>query len=211
MTQDNPVFSDDDIVRSVREGNTRNYEILIDRYKNKIINFIHKMIFDHDEARSLAQDTFLKVYETIPRYKTQDNFQAFIFTVAKNLTLNHIKKQKRVWFFSGSQPDNTEEKVFRTEETQYAAMEKTQQEKMMTTALKNLNENQRIALVLKVYLDFSYKRIADITGWSVPKIETLISRAKSNLKDEIQSVLNPGLQENVQESKQKSVLNVRAI
>lgn len=211
MTQDNPVFSDDDIVRSVREGNTRNYEILIDRYKNKIINFIHKMIFDHDEARSLAQDTFLKVYETIPRYKTQDNFQAFIFTVAKNLTLNHIKKQKRVRFFSGSQPDNTEDKVFRTEETQFAAMEKTQQEQMLTAALKNLNENQRIALVLKVYLDFSYARIQDITGWSVPKIETLISRAKSNLKDEIQSNLNSGLKENVQESKQKNVLHVRAI
>jgi len=211
VTQDNPVFSDDDIVRSVREGNTRNYEILIDRYKNKIINFIHKMIFDHDEARSLAQDTFLKVYETIPRYKTQDNFQAFIFTVAKNLTLNHIKKQKRVRFFSGSQPDNTEDKVFRTEETQFAAMEKTQQEQMLTAALKNLNENQRIALVLKVYLDFSYARIQDITGWSVPKIETLISRAKSNLKDEIQSNLNSGLKENVQESKQKNVLHVRAI
>lgn len=211
MTQDTPIFSDDDIVRSVREGNTRNYEILIDRYKNKIINFIHKMIFDHDEARSLAQDTFLKVYETIPRYKTQDNFQAFIFTVAKNLTLNHIKKQKRVRFFSGFQPDNTEDKVFRTEETQYAAMEKIRQEQMMTAALKNLNENQRIALVLKVYLDFSYKRIEDITGWSVPKIETLISRAKSNLKNEIQSILNPGLQENMQESKQKNVLNVRAI
>lgn len=211
MTEDNSVFSDDDIVRSVREGNTRNYEILIDRYKNKIINFIHKMIFDYDEAQSLAQDAFLKVYETIPKYKAQDNFQAFVFTVAKNLTLNHIKKQKRVRFLSGFQPGQTEDSVFRTEETQTAAMEKTQQEQMMTAALRNLKENQRIALVLKVYLDFSYKRIADVTGWSVPKIETLISRAKSSLKNEIKSTLTRGLQENVQENSRKNVLQVRAI
>jgi hypothetical protein len=73
------VFSDDDVVRSVREGNTRNFETLIDRYKNKIINFIHKMIYDYDEAQSLSQDVFLKVYETINRYEMQGNFQAFIF------------------------------------------------------------------------------------------------------------------------------------
>jgi len=185
VTEKDNVFSDDDVVRSVREGNTRNFEILVDRYKKKIINFIHKMIFDYDEAQSLAQDVFLKVYESIKKYKSQDNFQAFIFTIAKNKTLNYIKKQKRVLLFSGFLSRDAENRHFQAEETQYAVMEKHQQEEMLTAALKNLNENQRIALIMKVYLDFSYKRIEEITGWSVPKIETLISRGKSNLKRQI--------------------------
>ncbi|MCP4153266.1 MAG: RNA polymerase sigma factor [bacterium] len=194
MMKDNElVFSDDDVVRSVREGNTRNFEILVDRYKKKIVNFIHRMIFDYDEAQSLAQDVFLKVYESIKKYKTQNNFQAFIFTVAKNMTLNYIKKQKRVLLFSGLLP-GSEEKIFHSRETQHHDVEKSQQEEMMTAALKELKENQRLALIMKVYLEFSYKKIAEITGWSIPKIETLISRGKSDLKKRI--ILRQKLQDN---------------
>lgn len=211
VTTEETIFSDDHVVRSVREGNTRNFEILIDRYKKKIINFIYRMIFDYDEAQSLAQDAFLKVYESIPNYESRENFQAFIYTVAKNITLNYIKKQKRVQFFSSFLPGKTEENVFRTESTQHAVMEKDGQEQMMLAALKELNENQRLALILKVYLDFSYNRIADITGWSVPKIETLISRAKGKLKEHIHSRLNLDIQENVQEKKKKNVLLERVI
>ncbi|MGD2088819.1 MAG: RNA polymerase sigma factor [Candidatus Aminicenantes bacterium] len=229
MIEKDQVFSDDDVVRSVREGNPRDFETLIDRYKNKIINFIHKMIYDYDEAQSLSQDVFLKVYETIERYRMQDNFQAFIFTIAKNITLNYIKKQKRVLFFSSFAPGNGnaakeyENRYFQAEETQQEAMEKDQREELLTAALKTLNENQRIALIMKVYLGFSYNQIAEITGWSIPKIETLISRAKSNLRDKIDSILNDGapkggagrkikrLREEVQEKSRNDVLRVRTI
>ncbi|NIO81768.1 MAG: hypothetical protein GTN53_14340, partial [Candidatus Aminicenantes bacterium] len=92
--------------------------------------------------------------------------------------------QKRVLFFSSfAQEDSNdgreyENRYFQAEETQQAAMEKDQQEELLTTALKTLNENQRIALIMKIYLEFSYNQIAEITGWSIPKVETLISRAK---------------------------------
>jgi hypothetical protein len=68
VTEKEIVFSDDQVVRSVQEGRTQNYEVLVNRYKNKIVNFINKMIFDYDEAQSLAQDVFLKE-ETVPGKK----------------------------------------------------------------------------------------------------------------------------------------------
>jgi RNA polymerase sigma-70 factor (ECF subfamily) len=212
VQENEQLFSDDDVVRSVCEGNTRSFEILVDRYGKKIINFIHQMIYDHDEAQSLAQDVFVKVYENIKRYKTQDNFQAFVYTIAKNMTLNYIKKQKRIFRFSGynnSSSSNPDERYFRGEETQQAHLERTQQDELMTEALKALNENQRLALIMKVYLDFSYKRIADITGWSEPKIETLISRAKSNLKNWIHSREKTG-KNPLQEKKNINVLKMRS-
>ena len=178
-------FSDDEIIRSVKEGRIQNFEILIDRYKKKIINFINKMIYDYDEAQNIAQDVFLKVYETLKRYKMEDNFSAFIFTIAKNLTLNYIKKSKRTVLFSSFFSQQTGEKHFRYEGRQEEHYQENQNEERLIAALKALNENQRLALILKVYLDFSYNRIAEVTGWSIPKIETLISRAKSNLKNNI--------------------------
>lgn len=216
MQKDEPVFSDDDVVHSVREGNTHNFEILVDRYKNKIVNFIHKMIFDHDEAQSLAQDVFIKVYETIGRYRPQDNFQSFIFTIAKNLTLNYIKKQKRMLWFSSSpgnsgQDSSANERYFRTEAEQHDLMEKDRQQLLVSEGLKTLKENQRIALIMKVYLEFSYNKIADITGWSVPKIETLISRGKSSLKAYILEAQDKSPNKNMQEKSQLGVLEVRSI
>ena len=178
-------FSDDEIIRSVKEGRIQNFEILIDRYKKKIINFINKMIYDYDEAQNIAQDVFLKVYETLKRYKMEDNFSAFIFTIAKNLTLNYIKKSKRTVLFSSFFSQQTGEKHFRCEGRQEEHYRDKQNEELLITALKALSENQRLALILKVYLDFSYNRIAEVTDWSIPKIETLISRAKSNLKNNI--------------------------
>lgn len=187
MKSTSPVFSDDQVVQSVRDGNTRNFEILLDRYRGKLVNFIHKMIFDYDEAQSLAQDVFVKVYENIHKYKMQANFQAFIFTIGKNMTLNYIKKQKRISYLSGFLSGSAENKHFRQEGRQHENMELAQQDTMLTDALKSLKENQRLALILKVYMEFSYKKIALITGWSEPKIETLISRGKSNLKARVRS------------------------
>jgi RNA polymerase sigma-70 factor (ECF subfamily) len=211
VTEEQFEYSDDDIVRSVREGYTRNYEILIDRYKKKIVNFIHKMIFDYDEAQSLAQDAFIKVYQSIPRYRSLDNFQSFIFTVAKNITLNYIKKQKRTQFFSSFLSPSEENKHFHTKDIQHALMEKHQQDEIISAAIKNLNENQRLALILKVYLDFSYQKIEEITGWSIPKIETLISRAKANLKDQVNLMPNSNPKEKMQEKPSKNVLKRRVI
>ncbi len=214
MNETETVFSDDDVVRSIRKGHVQHFNVLVDRYKHKITNFIHKMIFDYDEAQSLAQDVFIKVYESIKKYKAQDNFQAFIFTIAKNLTLNYIKKQKRVRLFSGFLSDNAEDKHFQCKGTQETQLEEEQKQALLMEGLKKINENQRIALVMKVYLDLSYNKIAEVTGWSIPKIETLISRAKSSLRQHVKPHLGgPGghVRKKTQEKSQPAVLKVRAI
>lgn len=193
------MFSDDEIIKSIKKGKTQNFEIIINRYNKKILNFINRMIFDYDESQNISQDAFLKVYENLNRYKMEGNFQAFIFRIAKNLTLNYIKKRKRVIFFSEHFSNAVEGKYFRYESTQHENIENKRKEELLVLSIMELKENQRIALILKVYLDFSYKNISKITGWSIPKIETLISRAKKSLKNKIF----------LQENKDKNVYKVR--
>jgi RNA polymerase sigma-70 factor (ECF subfamily) len=177
-------FTDDQIIQSVIDGNTRNFELLINRYKNRIINFINKMIFDYEEAQNIAQDVFIKIYETLGRYRMEDSFQSFIFTISKNLTLNYIKKSKRTVFFSQLFTKNDEDRHldYSYDAPQEQEFDNRARDRMLIEALGQLKENQRLALVLKVYVGFSYNQIADVTGWSIPKIETLISRAKTQLK-----------------------------
>ena len=86
-----------------------------------------------------------------------------------------------------------EDRFFKYDATQQREMESRFRDDQILTGLKALKENYRLALILKVYLDFSYKQIAEITGWSIPKIETLISRAKAQLKDLV-NVQEKGIQ-----------------
>ena len=178
-------MSDDDLIQSIREGREQYFETLINRYKKPILNFIFKMIYDYDEAQNLSQEVFITLFKSLPRYRIQGNFQAYIFTIAKNLTLNYIKKSKRIVNLSSLFNKNTADRYLHHHETPYNQLEQEVKEQQLVSALKALKESQRIALILKVYLDFSYKKIAEITDWSIPKIETLISRAKAQLKNKI--------------------------
>ena len=185
LKEKNSGFSDDEVISSVREGKVQNFEIIIERYKTKIINFVFRMILDYDEAQNITQEVFLKIYKNIKKYREKNNFQSFIYTIAKNMTLNYIKKKNRVVFFSGFSREKGEEKYIRIEGTQTDEIEKNEKDILLTEALRTLNENQRLALILKIYLGFSYNKIREITGWTIPKIETLISRAKQNLKKKV--------------------------
>lgn len=177
-------FTDDQVVQSVLDGNTRNFELLVNRYKNRIVNFINKMIFDYEEAQNIAQDVFIKIYESLDRYRMENSFQSFIFTISKNLTLNYIKKSKRTVFFSQLFTKNDEDRHldYSYDAPQENEFDRQAKERMLNDALRQLKENQRLALILKIYVGFSYNQISDVTGWTIPKIETLISRAKSHLK-----------------------------
>ena len=179
------MLSDDEVIRSVLGGTSRNFELLISRYGKRMINFINRMILDPDEAQSIAQDVFLRVYENLPYYKPENNFSAFLFRIARNQTLNWIKKNRRLVFFSRMLGRDFQRRGFTAGENPEHGVEERQRQDILTEGLKSLTEDQRLALILKVYLDFSYRQIAEITGWSEPKIETLISRAKAHLKKSI--------------------------
>lgn len=179
------MLSDDEVVHSVLGGTSGNFELLISRYGKKIINFINRMILDPDEAQSIAQDVFLRVYENLPYYKPENNFSAFLFKIARNQTINWIKKNKRLVFFSRMLGRDFQRSGFTAGDNPELGVEELQRQEILTEGLRRLTEDQRLALILKVYLDFSYHQIAEITGWSEPKIETLISRAKANLKKSV--------------------------
>ncbi len=178
-------LTDDEVVISVLNGRRQDFEILVRRYSTKIIHFVTRMTGDADEGRSLAQDAFLKIYQNLPYYRRENNFSAFIFKVARNLTLNWLKRQKRTVFFSRLLGNELSQPAFRQDAPRLSPHDQGERDSLVSLQLRLLPEEQRLALVLKVYLEFSYKQIADVTGWSVPKIETLISRARSRLKKSI--------------------------
>ncbi|MBU4267688.1 MAG: RNA polymerase sigma factor [Acidobacteria bacterium] len=182
---DQQTLTDDEIVTAVLAGRRQDFEILVRRYSGKIIHFITRMTQDRDEAQSIAQEVFLKIFQNLPYYRKENNFSAFIFKIAKNMTLNWLNREKRTILFSRLLGREFNKAPFRQEPPRVSPQDQKERESEITRNLLLLAEEQRLALILKVYLEFSYKQIREITGWSIPKIETLISRAKSRLKKNI--------------------------
>ncbi len=178
-------LNDDEIVSAVLAGRRQDFEILVQRYSGKIIHFIARMTQDRDEAQSIAQEVFLKIFQNLPYYRKENNFSAFIFKIAKNMTLNWLKREKRTVLFSRLLGREFNKAPFRQEAPPLSHHEQRERDSDIMRNLRLLPEEQRLALILKVYLEFSYKQIREITGWSIAKIETLISRAKSRLKKNI--------------------------
>lgn len=184
-------LSDDDLIQRVQDGSARDFEIIVRRYHKPLIRFIFHFIGgDKDEAESLAQDVFLRIYTNIQTYRPQNTFKAYIFTIARNTAINYLKKNRRSRPISHFLDSNSESRYFSTSETPDIRLQRKDRLERVSQALIRLSLNQRLALVLKVYMQYSYKQIQEVTGWSIPKIETLISRGRANIRRFIESQEN---------------------
>jgi RNA polymerase sigma-70 factor (ECF subfamily) len=79
----------------VKRGDMRAFEELADKYKQPIVNMMYRMLHDMDEAEDLAQNVFIRVYQSASRYEVSAKFSTWIFTIARRLCLNEIRRRGR--------------------------------------------------------------------------------------------------------------------
>ena len=176
----------------IAKGDDDAFEILVNRHQTSVLNLIYRFIGDRTQAKDLAQEVFLRVWQTADRYEPRAKFTTWIYRITANLCLNELKSaRRRKWFpFHRSEGDRETaiEETFPDEsptaEDVLLARERSRQ---ISEALQSLPANQRMALVLKRYDDLSYEEIAQILGCSVSAVESLIVRAKRNPSKKIEN------------------------
>lgn len=179
------------IMYEVAEGNLAAFKIIVDRHQKPLINFISRYLSDRAAAEDVAQEVFLRIFKTAKDYKPQAKFKTWLFTIATNLCLNEIRdnksKPKYVHLTDLPEADNNliAPDVFSPQKT----TEKGEQNTAVRKAIRNLPENQRIAILLRQYDEFSYNEISKIMGLSIPAVESLIQRARQNLKKSLSPYL----------------------
>src|SRR5688500_6725786 len=86
---------DAELMLRVKRGDTAAFEELVNKYKQPVINIIFRTIHDLDEAEDLAQNVFIQVYKSADRYQVTAKFTTWLFTIARNLCLNEIRRRSR--------------------------------------------------------------------------------------------------------------------
>jgi RNA polymerase sigma-70 factor, ECF subfamily len=195
-----PVPSDPDaaLMLRVQRGDHEAYAGLVEKYKQPVMNFIQRSLRDETEAEDLAQNVFLQVYKSRGRYRQTAKFSTWLFTIARNLCLNELRRRARhpAESIDESHADHEEQPQRQYEDrAQAAPPEMLLQGELagkVEEALAALPENQRSAILLCRQEDLSYEEIAKILGCSLSATKSLIHRGRETLKEKLKRYLKSG-------------------
>jgi RNA polymerase sigma-70 factor, ECF subfamily len=192
--------SDADLMLRVKRGDRAAFTDLVQRWQQPVIHFIWRTLPDPDEAEDLAQATFVQLWKSAPRYQPTARFSTFLFTIARNLCLNEIRRRVRHPADPLEEPRPAADDDGPTarqwpDVRQAGADHLLQQEELfgkVEEAVRALPEKQRLALNLCREGELSYEEIAVVLETTVPATKSLIHRARETLKAQLKPYLKTG-------------------
>ena len=198
MAEADPIDPDAALMLRVKRGDMQAFEELAEKYKQPIVNLMYRMLRDFDEAEDLTQNVFIRVYQSAARYEVTARFSTWIFTIARRLCLNEIRRRGRhpAESLESSQTDYTEQGPRQFEDVKtFSPPEAYLQGELarkIEEALAQLPEKQRLAIVLCRQEELSYEEIAKVLECSVPATKSLIHRGRETLKEKLKPYLQTG-------------------
>lgn len=183
----------------VKQGDTDAFAGLVEKYKQPVMNLAFRTLRDVTEAEDLAQNVFLQAWKSSGRYEATAKFSTWLFTIARNLCLNEIRRRSRhpAESLDQTRDDNENQPLFQIEDHRQAStpdqLLRGELESKVSEAISSLPENQRIALMLCREEELSYEEIAEVLGCSLSATKSLIHRARETLKQTLKPYLKTGV------------------
>jgi len=184
----------------VRDDNAGAFEELMLRYQNRLVMVLEHLVGSRDQAEDLAQDVFLRVYRARKTYLPGAKFSTWLFTIANNVASNALRTRNRRREVNLSGRDsgplgaNPMEAMAQASSSQMPArqLDKAEMRDIVRLALGELNDRQRLAVLLSKFEEMSYADIAEAMELSPQAIKSLLSRARMNLRDVLTPYLERG-------------------
>jgi RNA polymerase sigma-70 factor (ECF subfamily) len=198
-----PVELDPDaaLMLRVKQGDTAAFTALVEKYKQPVMNLAWRTLRDETEAEDLAQNVFVQAWKSADRYQATAKFSTWLFTIARNLCFNEIRRRVRhpAESLDQTRDDSEEQPLHQVVDKRIAAapdeMLRGELEAKVDEALTALPENQRTALLLCRQEEMSYEEIAEVLGCSLSATKSLIHRARETIKARLKPYLHSGLWE----------------
>ncbi len=176
------------LVKRSQKGDTRAFEELVKMYQDRIYALSYQLTGNHADAEDLAQNTFIKAYRALPKFRNEADFGTWLHRIAVNLSIN--EKRKRRPDVSLDNPVQTRDgemprMVASDTESPEEAYENKEFSGMVRRALRELSVEHRAVLVLREMQGYSYDEIAVMLDCSLGTVKSRINRARQTLKKEI--------------------------
>lgn len=182
----------------VKRGDVAAFEQLVEKYKQPVLNLVYRTLPDPTEAEDLAQNVFIQVYKSAHRYRASARFSTWLYTIARNLSLNEIRRRTRhpTESIDLPHPERPDEPRRQFHDPRLAKPDDScLQEELsakLEEALRALPDNQRIAILLCREEELSYEEIAAVLNCSLSATKSLIHRGRETLKQKLKLYLRSG-------------------
>jgi len=172
-------MNEETVIGDILAGNVNRYEEIVREYQDIVANLCYKLGGPRIDIEEMTQQVFVELYTALPRFKFQSKLSTFIYRLTVNVVCKEIKHNVR-WVTSQDDPNAPE--VASEDHNIEQAIVQDERYRKLYAAIGRLHTEQRTALVLYTFNNFSYNDIADVMQCSVAKVESLIFRARKNLK-----------------------------
>lgn len=191
--QQNQKKTDKDFMRRIRGGDNHAFEVLIHRHQRPVLNFIFRFMGDLTEAEDLTQEVFLRVWKSAGTYQPDAKFTTWLYRIATNLCINKQRALRiRKWLAisqSNEPKQNSKDTFIPAEGVEITTPEDhlvdSEQSLHFLNAINDLSTSQRLAIVLRIYDGLSYHEISQIMDRPVSSVDSLLIRAKKNLRKKL--------------------------
>ncbi len=179
-------MNDSQVVQRFLDGEPRAFGELVDRYDNRLLNFVYRTVGDRERAQDLVQETFVRVYRHLHRFDQSKKFSTWIYTIAGNLAKNELRNRSRnplVLFQTIKKNWDADHRPLEWEDSKLKPDDlyrKRHLKELVDKAVQELPEHHRIVFVLRELEGKTYEEIADITGCNLGTVKSRLNRARNN-------------------------------
>lgn len=165
------------------------FKEIFDRYVERVFGLIYRYTGSYPETEELTQDVFLKIFNKANTFKGHSKLSTWIYRITVNVCKNY-KRKKKPEIFSIEEITNSQTEGFKLKDeimmpdftTPKEILDRKRKIAIIQQAIERLPPNQRVAFILSKYHGFSYAEIASVMNISISAVESLLFRAKQNLK-----------------------------
>ena len=173
--------SPEQLVAAARRGDHDAFRHIFDRWARPVVSFVYDMVGDRALAEDLTQETFVRAYKYLDALRDESKFSTWLFSIAKNVAREHLRSAHG----RSRKVDLDDETVLELRDerpTPAGALLDKELNGVVRHALGALDEDKRMVFTLKIFQQRSYEEIAEITGFSVPKVKTDLHRARTEMR-----------------------------
>ncbi|HEX2208910.1 MAG TPA: sigma-70 family RNA polymerase sigma factor [Longimicrobium sp.] len=189
-------LDDSGVVAAHLAGDRLAFGELVERYQNRLLNFIYRTTGDRERAEDLVQETFIRVYRHLHRFDQTKKFSTWIYTISSNLAKNELRNRSRnplVLFQTLMKNRDADTRPLEWEDNTYRPddlFRKRHLKSQVDAAVDQLPEHHRTVFILREMEGKTYEEIADITATNLGTVKSRLNRARNNFAQLIAPVLD---------------------
>jgi RNA polymerase sigma-70 factor (ECF subfamily) len=173
-------LSDQEIIDSIRKGNSSDYSIIVNRYKNKAFSMLKRMLKNEFDAEEVLQDCFLKAYNSLNSFKGEAKFSTWFYRIVYNTSLTRLSSQKRK---TETEMTSVEDHFNLESEYRSDEIERKDVNQLIQDTISKLPERYSAIITMFYLSEMSIEEISEVTGMSISNVKVMLHRSRNSLRD----------------------------